>query len=106
MFILAIFLLCVPLVLGSGWGVEERRTPYAFTLLSYVLRGKLRDRSCCCSQVCLFSSFYLALGYVVTSRESAPFPCEEGYHPYQPLLPRLLHNSLPPPPGAVLDWRT
>jgi hypothetical protein len=33
------------------------------------------------SQVCLFSSFLFALGYVVTHPESVPFTCEEGYRP-------------------------
>ena len=54
-------------------------------------------------QVFPFSSFYFALGYVLTPPESDPYPGEEGYHPYQPLLHLPIHNSLQLPPGAVLD---
>jgi len=50
-----------------------------------------------------FSSFYFALGYVLNPPESDPYPCEEGYCPYQHLLHPPLHSSLQLLTGAVRD---
>ena len=100
MFILASLVLCIPLVLGRGTRGKHLtpsrfyETPYAvsYGIIHVVLH-----------QVFPFSSFYFALGYVLTPPESDLYFCEEGYRPYQPLLHLLLHSSLQLPPGAVLD---
>jgi hypothetical protein len=44
-------------------------------------------------QVYPFSSFYFPLGYFLTPPESDPCPCEEEYHPFQPVLPFTARSS-------------
>jgi hypothetical protein len=102
MSVLAILALCIPLVFGRGLR-RGHLTPLHFQVTPYEVGYGIVH--VVASQVSLFSSFYLALGYVVTHPESVPCTCEEGYRPYQPLLHRPLHNSLPLPPGPVLVWR-
>jgi hypothetical protein len=83
MLILAILVLCIAHVLGKG-EEEKTLTPLHFYETPYEVSFGIFH--VVVPQVCPFSSFYFVLDYVLTPPESDSYPCEEGYHPFQPLL--------------------
>jgi hypothetical protein len=75
MFILPILVLCIPLVFGKG-GRGKNLTPSHFYETPYDVSFGIVH--VVVPQVCPFSNFYFALGYVLTPPESDPYSCEEG----------------------------